>query len=156
MNLFILRHGKAVDNSQGLKDYDRKLSESGILQAVKIADFLKNKNIDQIISSAAPRAFETASIVDQIVKADYFDEDNDLYLADSQTIKSKISIAAHEKNVLYVGHNFGISDLASELSGQDISMSTCMLIELELQIDDWQLLSNHMGIIKSITEPKQL
>ena len=156
MNLFILRHGKAVNSEQGLKDFDRKLSEKGILQAVKIGDFLKDKHIDQIICSSAPRAFETATIVDQLIKAPHFEEDKDLYLADSTTIKDKISTSAKSDTILYVGHNFGISDFTSEISGQNIDMTTCMVVELELQIDDWKLLSNDIGVVKNITEPNQL
>tara|TARA_B100000809_G_scaffold215030_1_gene220093 strand:+ start:70 stop:540 length:471 start_codon:yes stop_codon:yes gene_type:complete len=156
MNLFILRHGKAVNGEQDLKDFDRQLSEKGILQAIKIGDYLRDKNINQIICSSAPRAFETATIVDQIIKAADFEEDSRLYLADSNTIKHKISTTANANNVLYVGHNFGISDFASHISGQKIDMTTCMVIELDLQIDDWDLLSENIGVIKNITEPNQL
>lgn len=156
MNLFILRHGKAINSEQGLKDFDRNLSEEGILQAVKIADFLKDKKISQIICSSAARAFETATIVDQIIKVPDFKEDKKLYLADSKSIKNKIASTGQGDNVLYVGHNFGISDFASEICGQNISMSTCMLVELELHINDWAMLSNEIGLLKNITEPNQL
>jgi hypothetical protein len=35
-------------------------------------------------------------------------------------------------------------------------MTTCMVIELDLQIDNWDLLSANIGIVKNITEPNQL
>lgn len=156
MNLFILRHGEAVNSGVGLNDFNRKLSENGILQAVKIADYLKNEHIQQIICSNALRAYETASIVDEIIKSDSFLDFKELYLADSHTIKSFISEHATKDNVLFVGHNFGISDFVSELSGEQITMSTCMLVKFEMEIDDWKLLSNGTGLIKTKIEPNQL
>ena len=156
MNLFVLRHGTAVNSEFGVKDYDRKLSENGILQAVKIADYLKYFNIKQIICSSALRAFETASIVDEIIKTDSFLDFKDLYLTDSNHIKQTIIENASYDSVLYVGHNFGISDFVSELSGEPITMSTCMLVNFEVDIDHWNMLSNGIGIIKNIIEPNQL
>jgi len=156
MNLFILRHGTAVNSEQDLKDFDRKLSEDGILQAIKIADFLKNENIEQIICSSAIRAFETANIVDQIIKVDLFEDFKTLYLADLKTIKSVIAEIAVKKNVLFVGHNFGISDLATDLTGKSIQLSTCMLVKTELEVQNWSLISNDTCTLKSITEPNSL
>lgn len=156
MNLFILRHGKAINSAVGMKDFDRKLSEEGILQAIKIGDYLKDKGINQIICSSAPRALETATIIDELIKVEHFNEDKHLYLVDSETIQHKIIENGQENNLLYVGHNFGISDFVSDLSGQNLSLSTCMLVEFEMQIDNWKLLSAETGIIKTITEPNQL
>ena len=156
MKLFILRHGKAVNIKEGSKDFDKKLSEEGILQAIKIADYLKDKQIQQIIYSSATRTSETASIIDQIIHVDEIDFDDSLYLADSQTIKDVISEFGNKENLLYVGHNFGISDFTGEITGHNINMSTCMLIEVEMEIDDWKLLSNETGILKKITEPNNL
>jgi len=156
MNLFILRHGTAVNSEKDLQDFERKLCENGILQAVKIADFLKNKNIEQIISSSATRAFETATIIDQIIKVDLFSEFEKLYLADLNTIKAILAETAVKENVLFVGHNFGISDLVTHLTGESLVLSTCMLIETKLEVDNWYMLSNDTCIVKNITEPNNL
>lgn len=156
MKLFILRHGQAVNNQAGTKDFDKKLSEKGILETIKIADYLKDKNIEQIIHSSANRTSETAAIVDQIIHVDEMNHNNSLYLADSTTIKNVISDIGMHKSLLYIGHNFGISDFACEITGHDITMSTCMLIEVDMEIDSWKLLSSETGILKTITEPKDL
>ncbi len=156
MKLFILRHGRAENAEQGVKDFDRKLAEEGILQAVKIGDFLKESPIFQIICSAAVRTSETEAIVNEFLKIDDVSYVDELYLASSEVIKNTICNLAIGQNVLYIGHNFGISDFASELSGQTINMSTCMLVELDIQVDSWTLLSDETGVLKQITEPNQL
>ena len=156
MKLFILRHGQAVNAEQGVKDFDKKLSEDGILQAIKIGDFLKEIEINQIICSSAVRTSETEAIVNEFLKIDnviYLDE---LYLASSEIIKNTICNLASTQNILFIGHNFGISDFTSEISGQNISMSTCMLVELDILLEDWKLLSNDTGVLKQIIEPNQL
>lgn len=156
MKLFVLRHGQAVNASQNVKDFDKQLAEDGILQAIKIGDFLKEIEINQIICSSAIRTSETEAIVNEFLKVDdviYVDE---LYLASSEVIKNTICNLATEQNILYIGHNFGISDFVSELSGQTINMTTCMLVELDIQVNRWELLSNDTGVLNQITEPNQL
>jgi len=156
MKLFILRHGKAESATQGVKDFDKKLAENGILQSVKIGDFLKDSEITQIICSSAVRASETEAIVNEFLKIDNVSYVDELYLASSEIIKNRICNLAIDQNVLYIGHNFGISDFVSELSGHSLNMTTCMLVELDIQVDDWTLLSRDTGVLKQITEPNQL
>ena len=156
MKLFVLRHGKAVNATKDVKDFDKKLSEKGILQAVKIGDFLKEVEINQIICSSAVRTSETEAIVNEFLKIDDVTYVDELYLASSEVIKNTISNLAIEQNVLYIGHNFGISDFVSEISGQDMNMTTCMLVELDVQVEYWALLSSDTGVLKQITEPNQL
>ena len=156
MNLFILRHGDANNSEEGQKDFDRTLSETGVLHAIKIGDFLKDKSIGQIISSKGTRAAETAEIVNQFVKTDYIDFDEQLYLADSPTIFNTIANVGLKKNILFVGHNFGISDFASSLINEDLTLSTCMLLEVEITLNNWEHLSSKTGILTEITDAKQL
>jgi len=156
MKLYILRHGQAENAIEGVRDFDKKLAENGILQAVKIGDYLKEIEINQIICSSAVRTSETEAIVNEFLKIDDVSYIDELYLASSEVIKNTICNLAIEQNVLFIGHNFGISDFVSEISGHDVNMSTCMLAEIDIQIDEWSLLSNETGILVNITEPNQL
>jgi phosphohistidine phosphatase len=156
MKLFVLRHGQAENAKQGIKDFNKKLTENGILQAIKIGDFLKDFTIDQIICSAAVRTSETEAIINEFLKIDDVSYVDELYLASSEVIKNTICNLAIEQNVLYIGHNFGISDFVRDISDQDINMTTCMLAEIEIQGNEWNLLSNGIGELKRITEPNQL
>lgn len=156
MIFFILRHGKAEDSRENLKDFDRHLSAKGEKQAHKMGQFLADKGIEQIISSSAQRTQDTTSIVNGYLKVNDVTFINELYLADLATIKENISTLAHKDKVLYIGHNFGISDLVSDLSGQNIGLSTCQLAYFEMEVDDWQHLSSETGSLIEIISPKQL
>ena len=65
MRLFVARHGQTTWNVQnkvcGITDVE--LTEKGIEQAKRLADIVKNHNIDIIISSPLKRAVETSRIV---------------------------------------------------------------------------------------------
>ena len=156
MKLYVLRHGQAENTKHGIKDFDKKLAEHGILQAIKIGDFLKEIQIDQIVCSSAVRTSETGAIVNEFLKIDDVSYIDDLYLASSEVIKNTICNLATEENVLFIGHNFGISDFVSELSEQEVNMTTCMLVELDIEVEEWILLSNGTGVVKQIIEPNQL
>ena len=156
MNLFILRHGDTNRAKEGQSDFDRSLSETGILHAIKIGDFLKDKYVGQIISSNAIRTTETTEIVNQFIKTDDISFDQKLYLSDSATILNTISNLGFKKNILFVGHNFGISDFSSDLIGEHLTLDTCMLLDIELTVNNWKLLSSNTGILKQIIDAKQL
>jgi len=156
MIFFILRHGKAEDSRVNLKDFDRHLSQKGVKQAHKMGQFLADKGIEQIISSSAQRTKDTTNIVNEYLKVNDITFLEELYLADLSTIKEKISNLAHKEKVLYVGHNFGISDLVSDLSGQNISLTTCELAYFSMEFDDWNYLSSETGSLIEIISPKQL
>jgi phosphohistidine phosphatase len=156
MKLFILRHGKAEDIKENLKDFDRKLSSKGVKQAHKLGRYLSTFKIEQIISSSANRTKETTEIVNEYCHTKTIMFDKDLYLADVNTIKKKIAKLATKENVLFVGHNYGISDLVTDLTGHDTNLSTCALAIVDLQINDWGYLAGGTGILEQIIIPKQL
>lgn len=59
--LYIFRHGQSEDNEQMLFSGWRnsKLTQKGIDQALKLAEILKNKDIDFLIASTQSRAIDT-------------------------------------------------------------------------------------------------
>lgn len=62
--LYIFRHGESEDNKNFLHSgwRDAKLTETGMLQALKIAPLIKDKKIDMLISSPQIRAYDTMKI----------------------------------------------------------------------------------------------
>jgi phosphohistidine phosphatase len=65
MDLFILRHGKAVQSSGGLNDTTRALSADGRDEIRKVARWMRSERFrfDVIATSPLTRAVETAEIV---------------------------------------------------------------------------------------------
>lgn len=63
MRLIIVRHGQTDENVKEIiigQDIDVVLNEQGVLQAQKLADFLKNENINFAYTSYQGRAIHTA------------------------------------------------------------------------------------------------
>ncbi|MFT4600876.1 MAG: phosphohistidine phosphatase [Arenicella sp.] len=154
LKLFLLRHGKACAPKVDQKDYDRPLNKKGLAQINQIGFQLKNNDTKgfELIFSSAKRTSETAVILNHHLHFSSISDDESLYLASEELILKHLMFNAKEASVVFVGHNFGISNLASQLSGKSISMSTGMLIEFEFDIDDWKTLKNAKGrIVHSIT-----
>ena len=65
--LILVRHAKS-DWPENTDDFDRPLAESGLQDAVKMSNFLKNQNIaiDKMVSSPALRALNTCEIFHNI------------------------------------------------------------------------------------------
>ena len=63
--LYIFRHGETDWNKEGKMQYwtDIELNETGLQQATKNAEILKDKNIQHIYSSPLKRAYKTATIL---------------------------------------------------------------------------------------------
>lgn len=66
MTKFIfVRHGQSIGNLTGryLGQFDGRLSELGIEQARRAAEYLKDEKIDTAYASDLLRAYETGSII---------------------------------------------------------------------------------------------
>lgn len=156
LKLFLLRHGKATKFIDQESDFMRPLNKQGTAQVNQIGYILRqNKTaINQILSSDAQRTVETAEIVNFYLNLNQIEFKNDLYLANYGIILHQIGLLGKGKNILYVGHNNGISDLASYLIGKQIDMSTSQLIEIHFDLDSWQEITKDSGIFVNETIPE--
>ncbi|MEX1001515.1 MAG: histidine phosphatase family protein [Crocinitomicaceae bacterium] len=154
LELYLLRHGKAARPENYAKDFERPLNKKGVAQLNQLGYRLRAEEIkiSQLISSSAQRTKETAIIANHFLTIPDVSYEKELYLADHETIRKFICYAAKKPSLLYVGHNFGISDLCSYLSGESISMSTGMLVKLNFDFDDWSLISADTGKVEWIYE----
>ena len=155
LTLCLLRHGKAANPEGYEKDYDRPLSKKGIVQINQVGYFLKQEGhcIDQIISSSALRTKETTQISNHYLGVPKVSFHDDLYLANRETILDVVMNTSEEKNILYVGHNFGISELATYFAGERISMTTGMLITIQFDTDNWKDIIKRNGVLKEYLQP---
>jgi phosphohistidine phosphatase len=118
MNLYLIRHGDAQNISDSGRDYDRKLTRTGIEQ-MKLAAAGWQSLIDQfdvIVSSPYLRAVETAKII-----ADIFDYKKEIIIDNSLISGSgtaEILVLANSLNVVniaMVGHQPDLSNHTSNL-----------------------------------------
>ena len=136
MNLYLLRHAKTEKTATSGKDFDRKLAEKGIKQANLFSNYLKDKSIEnvEVWCSTAARTRKTALLVNvekELSKITFKDE---LYLASLQELLTQIWESDSEQDLFIIGHNEGLSELASYFSGEDILLQTCGFIHLQFNV----------------------
>lgn len=138
MKLILLRHGDAQLRSTTGKDFDRNLSPLGIQQAKWTAQKLLDVPLNApptIFCSAAKRTRETAhyALPQWEQQVQYFD---DLYHASYEQLLSFLHAQSlSSEAAMLIGHNNGISDLASYLLDERIGLPTCGLVVIELPAD---------------------
>lgn len=154
MKLFVLRHGKAVRASENQYDVDRELSKKGIGQIEKMGQYLQGHDIGTILSSSAKRTLLTSLGVNKYLRIDDVHYQDDLYLASADIIHASISALNTSKDLLYVGHNFGISQLVTYYTGVPILLSTGMLAIIEFDFDSSGYFSMETGQLIDTIKPK--
>jgi phosphohistidine phosphatase len=166
MNLFILRHGIAVEHgAAGYKnDDERPLTSKGERKVWMIAEAMKALEIsfDSILSSPLVRARQTAEIVAEALKARKRLELTDT-LAPQESAEPLIEYLDEQgavDDVLLVGHEPFLSQLISLLISGDTEASVllkkggfCKLSTEELKHGrcatlEWLLTPKHMGLMK--------
>lgn len=128
MRLYLLRHGDAEKESKEGKDFDRGLTELGRKQVERVKSRLKNDCNDvgfTVFCSSAKRTKETWQIIAPVVDVEELEFLDDLYLAERTKLLNFIWNVNHPSDdVLIIGHNKGISDLASYLLDERIDLPT--------------------------------
>ena len=159
-SILILRHAKSSWKHPELNDHDRPLNKRGMRDAPLIGEFLKNEHLipDFIISSNAKRAHSTAKIV---AKASGYKREivlnQSLYAARPAYIDVLRDLSNEYARVLMVGHNPGLEELVSMLTGETHSLSTCSLVHIQLRVNKWAELDNKTkGKLSGIWHPRDL
>jgi phosphohistidine phosphatase len=118
-HLLLVRHGKAQDHGSVPVDFDRTLVERGRRDVRTLAQELNALPFAPtiVLSSAAPRAEETAEILVEALNASpALILESALYLASAATLIRRIEALSDEHDVaVVVAHNPGIRDAASLL-----------------------------------------
>jgi len=149
LTLTIIRHAKTNQESSTGKDFDRELLPRGISQCDELATYLKTAPIspELILVSTAKRTQKTFELIRHSFSNIEKNESSEFYLASQQELLQYFWKLGHSKNVLLIGHNYGISDFASYITNEFIDLGTSELIHIEIPIDDWSELSNDQGKI---------
>ena len=150
MKLHLLRHAKTDQNSSTGKDFDRKLLKKGKDQSVEMGKYLKEQNFNpsKILCSTAARTRETITIIQKehkfISKIEY---DDGIYVSEKDKLFSIISNFTENEDLFIIGHNNGLSDLASYLVDDFIDLSTCDFVTIQFNLDTWKEISKGLGIV---------
>ena len=158
-SVLILRHAQSSWTHPELND-DRPLNKRGKRDAPLIGELLKNEHLipEFIISSNAKRADSTAKIVAKA--AGYKGQialNQSLYAAGPAYIDVLRDLSNEYARVLMVGHNPGLEELVSMLTGESHSLSTCSLVHIQLRVNKWTEMDNKTkGKLSGIWHPRDL
>ena len=166
LTLHLLRHAKSSWDPPHLEDSDRPLAPRGERAARKLAKHLAALGVtpDVILCSSALRARQTLQLIGLALpkEADVLIEDG-LYAAGGRELLARLRrVDAGATDVMLVGHNPGIQDLALILAGKTAPPSlaekfpTGALVSLRLRATSWERLMPGSAEIMRILLPRQL
>ena len=159
--LLILRHGKSSWKNANLADHDRPLKARGKRDAPRMGRLLKNEGLTPhlIVSSTAERALATAELA--ALACDYEDEietTRDFYHAPPEAYIERLQQLPDQiETVMVVGHNPGMEQLVTELTGEEERLPTAALAQVALPLYQWRTFSEATeGELVNLWRPKEL
>jgi len=140
--LLLLRHAKSSWKNKELDDHDRPLNKRGIMEAIKMGEYLKKTNLipDVIVTSSALRALDTTTLVCR--HSDYkklVEVNFTLHKGGIDSYIKAIAETPEDKDVLMlVGHNPVLEELVTMLTNSSINISTCTMVQINLYVTNWK------------------
>ena len=150
--LILLRHAKSSWNQPDRSDHDRPLNARGRRQAPQVGAWLQEEDClpDLVLCSSALRARETLAGVAGAVDWDaQVRIEPDLYGAEPEAVLELVAWLGDQAGcVLVLGHNPGLSLLASRLAGREIALRTACLARFSVSVAWPQLLREPMEVVR--------
>lgn len=158
--LYLLRHAKSSWKDSGLQDFDRPLNGCGREAAPLVGRFIRKRKlrVDLILSSPAARARQTAALVRESagLNAELL-YDERIYEADAARLVEVVAQAGEAvESLMLVGHNPGVEELLTFLTGESRSMQTAALACLSLDVEKWGKVRERAGRLEWLVRPKEL
>jgi phosphohistidine phosphatase len=171
--LILLRHAKTENDAPSGRDRDRRLDERGHRDAAEIGTWLAGRPLfpDLVLVSSAVRAKQTWELAWAAMKdrgpPPQVDVLPELYAADPAQLLQSIRNASvsDPKQLMLVGHNPGLHELALALTGggdagarQALAenLPTSGLAVFEFAGDDWNDVAFRRGGLVIFVSPKLL
>lgn len=149
LTLHIIRHAKTHQQAATGKDKDRELLEKGIAQSNLLGNYLQSHHIElgKMLCSSATRTKQTKSIICQhLAEQCCVDYRDSLYLASHTGLLAELA-SETDPIITIIGHNDGLSDLASHCADEYIGLKTCEFITITFPFDDWSHIIKGTGTI---------
>ncbi len=157
----LMRHAKSDWSTPGASDHDRPLNPRGCRAAPAMAEFLALQSIqvDVILVSSAVRAQQTVELIRRHWGSDaILWTVPSLYLATPEEIAKQVH-CLHDswQRAMVVGHNPGLSALASKLSGSEIELPTAAVAMFTSSADTWcGSVTDSSWNLKALWKPREL
>ena len=146
MILHFLRHAKTNQVSPTGRDFDRELLPRGYEQLSELKSKLAQSpiTVTRVFCSSAKRTRQTWTEIADLFPNATISFHDELYLASASELLTFLSSKNSPQTSLLIGHNEGLSDLATYLTGSDIHLKTCGYLQLSFPFD-------HSGFISAST-----
>jgi len=175
--LMLLRHAKTEHDAPSGQDQDRRLDDRGRLDAAAVGSWIgRHLPVPEVVLvSTAVRAQQTWEIVRQamqdatrtVVPPPQVESLDELYGAEPAQLLQIIRMAeaADPRQLMVVGHNPGMHELALALAGSgdaaakkalEDNLPTAGLAVLDFAIEDWNEVAFRRGTLARFTSPKLL
>nr|WP_321443971.1 histidine phosphatase family protein [uncultured Cohaesibacter sp.] len=169
IRLYLLRHAKSSWSDPSLHDFDRPLNKRGRKDALKIGRAIEARGYqpDRILCSTAKRTKETlAGILPGLTGNISLSLLDALYEGNIPDYLVLLRRHVREsRNLMLVGHNSGLQDVAVRLAGQgDATLITNMqekyptgaLAVLDFDTDTWDAVTPGSGHLVDFIKPRDL
>ena len=155
--LFLARHAQSKGSNEG-DDFHRDLTLIGMAESIKMGDrlALADIEIDHIIASSAIRTRMTAEVIASKLQGGIkISFKTELYNAPLVTLIKAIGLIPPQVKVaLFIGHNPGLSYLATFLSDQSLdSFPPGAMVELLFTDLEWKEVRQGSAILKRYQTP---
>ncbi len=160
--IYLVRHAKSSWDDPDLSDEERPLVEKGVRKTQQVIDYLNAHHItaDLMLSSPAVRAFETAMLFAKGIRypAEKITVMPEIYHFDSAYILRALQGLTDDiQSVMIIGHNPGITQLASSLMEKDLEwLSTSAIAGIDIHTDQWDRILDSKRSVRFILHPKML
>lgn len=157
--LYLLRHAKSSWDDLELDDFDRPLNGRGKKAAPLMGKVIKEKRLkpDLIISSPSKRTKQTIKLVLEASELGNEVEFEDrIYEASSEQLLTVLKEQKKVDSILMVGHNPGMENLLTKLTGEQEHFPTAALAAIDLNIEKWNAIAGGAGEMRWIVRPREL
>ena len=160
LTLYLLRHAKSSWGDASQRDFERPLTDRGREACVLVGEFIEEKGIelDLVLVSTAVRTRETIELVMRRAKLrSEVRYDDRIYEATVSQLLQVISQVDNDReNVLLVGHNPGMEELLTLLTGEHLRVTTANFAKINIQATKWSDSLANTGTLDWIIRPKEI
>lgn len=158
LTLNLIRHAKTEVHSASGRDKERELAPKGISQSNILGKNIRIQFIElgKLYCSSAFRTQQTCSIILQQLGTNHpFELSDRLYASTREELFNfLIEKNSSESTVTIIGHNNGISDLATYLLDEYIDMGTGEMLSMTLPFSSWTMISKGTATLISRYRPQ--
>jgi len=155
MKIHVIRHAKTNQVSPSGKDFDRELLLKGIQQCMLIKDYLFDKieSDSLFFASSSKRTMQTTDLVFDRSIIEKFQFLDDLYLMNFNKMLAFVNQLNTTKDVCIIGHNEGVSDFVSYITGSQILLKTGCYVCVNISFESTSFVSKSTASVSDFYRP---